>query len=69
MHTDTAAIRPNCKHKCRIAVESTPVKSCGVDKVMHWLEREDTVGEQLIGYGICVVAGIYFLAGLLRFIF
>jgi hypothetical protein len=40
-----------------------------IDKVLFYLEREETLLEQLIGYGICALAILYLLCSLVRAIF
>lgn len=42
---------------------------CIIEKVLGWLEKEDTDLEKLAGYGLCVAALTYFSARLLQFIF
>ncbi len=38
-----------------------------IEKVLIWLEREDTGVEMIAGYGLCLVVVTYFLARLLQF--
>ncbi len=38
-----------------------------IEKVLVWLEREDTDVEIIAGYGLCLVVVTYFLARLLQF--
>ncbi len=37
-----------------------------IDKVMYYLEKEETISEQLIGYGVCALAILYLLGSLAR---
>jgi len=41
-------------------------KTTVIDKVMYCLEKEDTITEQLVGYGVCALAAFYLLGSLLR---
>lgn len=40
-----------------------------VEKVLGWLEREDTEAERMVAYGLCLAAVAYFLAGIFHYIF
>ncbi len=37
-----------------------------IDKVMYYLEREETILEQWIGYGLCALTILYMLSSLAR---
>jgi len=37
-----------------------------IDKVLFCLEREETLSEQLIGYGICALVILYLLGSVIR---
>ena len=39
-----------------------------VKKTLHWLEKEDSDFERLVGYGFCVAAITYFAANLFHYI-
>lgn len=39
---------------------------CLIEKVLGWLEREDTDVEKVAGYGLCLATFTYFLARLFQ---
>ncbi|AGL03349.1 hypothetical protein [Desulfoscipio gibsoniae] len=40
-----------------------------VDKVMYALEKEETLTERAVGYGVCILAVLYLLGNLARAVF
>lgn len=39
---------------------------CVIEKVLGWLEREDSDVERVAGYGLCLAAVTYFIARLFQ---
>lgn len=40
-----------------------------IDRVLWWLEREDTDMDKMAGYGLCLAAVTYFVARLIQALF